>query len=129
LTSPDKLIECIGQGLDRLKADVVHVGVFDYATIFRERRLKREELLAGASTAVFANVLPRWDSAESLIFPGPYGSETVAYDSASLRPYPFEANAAILVADYTPCALSRLLQLHSGYCGCLFPQTIQSHLK
>jgi glutamine synthetase len=101
LTSPDKLIERIAQGLDRLKADVVHVGVFDYATIFRERRLKREELLVGAPTAVFANVLPRWDSAESIIFPGPYGSETVVYDSASLRPYPFEPNAATMVADYT----------------------------
>jgi glutamine synthetase len=30
-----------------------------------------------------------------------YRSETVAYDIASLRPYPFEKNAAALVADYT----------------------------
>jgi glutamine synthetase len=89
------------KALDAMKADVVHVGVFDYATMFRERRLRREELLAGAETAVFANVLPKWDSAESILFPGPYRSETVAYDVASLRPYPFEPNAAALVADYT----------------------------
>lgn len=101
MTSPDELLEGIGQALDRLTADVVHVGLFDYATIFRERRLKREELLASAPTAMFANVLPKWDRAESIIFPGPYGSETVAYDGASLRPYPFEPNAAVMVADYT----------------------------
>jgi glutamine synthetase len=91
----------IAAELDRLGADVVHVGLFDYATMFRERRMRRDDLLAGAETAVFANVLPKWDSAESILAPGPYGSETVAYDPASLRPYPFEPRAAALVADYT----------------------------
>lgn len=91
----------LARALDALKADIVHVGVFDYATMFRERRLRRDDLLAGAATAVFANVLPKWDSAESILFPGPYRSETVAYDIDSLRPYPFEKNAAALVADYT----------------------------
>jgi glutamine synthetase len=91
----------IAAGLDRLGAEVVHVGLFDYATMFRERRMRRDDLLAGADTAVFANVLPKWDTAESILAPGPYGSETVAYDPASLRPYPFEPRAAALVADYT----------------------------
>lgn len=87
--------------LDRLEADVVHVGLFDLAGLFRERRLRRQELLETAETAVFANVLPKWDSAESILAPGPYGSETIAYDPASIRPYPFEPRAAALVADYT----------------------------
>jgi glutamine synthetase len=91
----------IAAGLDRLGAEVVHVGLFDYATMFRERRMHRDDLLAGADTAVFANVLPKWDMAESILAPGPYGSETVAYDPASLRPYPFEPRAAAMVADYT----------------------------
>ena len=91
----------LAKALDAMKADVVHVGVFDYASMFRERRLRREDLLNGAETAVFANVLPKWDSAESILFPGPYRSETVTYDVGSLRPYPFEANAAALVADYS----------------------------
>lgn len=91
----------LAKALDAIRADVVHVGVFDYVSMFRERRLRRDDLLAGADTAVFANVLPKWDSAESILFPGPYRSETVDYDVASLRPYPFEANAAALVADYT----------------------------
>lgn len=91
----------LAAALDAMKAEVVHVGIFDYATMFRERRLRRAELLAGAGTARFANVLPKWDLAESILFPGPYGSETIAYDVASLRPYPFEPDAAALVADYT----------------------------
>lgn len=87
--------------LDKLGADVAHVGVFDYATMFRERRLRRDELLATADTAVFANVLPKWDLAEEIKFPGSYGSETIALDVESIRPYPFEPSAAAVVADYT----------------------------
>ena len=91
----------IAKALDELGADVVHVGIFDYATMFRERRLRREELLASTETAVFANVLPKWDTAEEIRFPGPYGSETIALDASSIRPYPFEPGAAAMVADYT----------------------------
>lgn len=91
----------LAKALDALRADVVHVGIFDFGAAFRERRLRRDELLAGADTAMFANVPPKWDLAESILFPGPYCSETVVYDVASLRPYPFEANAAVLVADYS----------------------------
>lgn len=91
----------LAKALDAMNTEIVHVGVFDYATLFRERRLHREELLSGAETAVFANVLPKWDLSEKIQFPGPYGSETVGYDVASLRPYPFEKNAAALVADYS----------------------------
>lgn len=91
----------IAKKLDRLEADIVHVGLFDLAAMFRERRLRRQELLETAETAVFANVLPKWDSADSILAPGPYGSETIAYDPESIRPYPFEPRAAALVADYT----------------------------
>ena len=86
--------------LEMLGADVVHVGLFDYSTAFRERRLRRAELIAQAGTAVFANVLPKWDSAEVLLFPGPYQSEAITLDPESLRPYPFEPDAAAMVADY-----------------------------
>lgn len=91
----------IASALDELGADVVHVGVFDYATMFRERRLRRDQLLACTETALFANVLPKWDTAEEIRFPGPYGSETIALDAGSIRPYPFEPGAAAMVADYT----------------------------
>jgi glutamine synthetase len=101
VTEQSELSAKIARELDRLDADVVHVGLFDFATMFRERRLRRADLLSGADTAVFANVLPKWDSAESILAPGPYRSETVAYDPDSIRPYPFEPRAVALVADYT----------------------------
>jgi glutamine synthetase len=91
----------LAEALEAIEADIVHVGIFDYAGMFRERRLRRADLVKGADTAVFANVLPKWDLGENILFPGPYGSETVAYDVSSVRPYPFEKNAAALVADYT----------------------------
>jgi glutamine synthetase len=93
--------EALTKALDALKAEIVHVGIFDYMSMFRERRLHRDDLLQGAETAMFANVLPKWDSSETIMFPGPYGSETVNYDVSSLRPYPFEPQAAALVADYS----------------------------
>lgn len=91
----------IARALDTLKADVVHVGLFDYAAMFRERRLRRDDFLATLDTAVFANVPPKWDSAESIFAAGPYRSETIAVDGDSIRPYPFEPAAAVLVADYS----------------------------
>jgi glutamine synthetase len=93
--------KALAQALERLGVEVVHAGIFDFAGMFRERRLRREELLDGADTAVFANVVTKWDIGESILFPGPYRSETVSYDVESLRPYPFEAKAAALVMDYT----------------------------
>ncbi|WP_119299645.1 type I glutamate--ammonia ligase [Dongia deserti] len=101
MTSHSDVSARIAKELDRLDADIVHVGLFDFATMFRERRLRREDLLSGADHAVFANVLPKWDAAESILAPGPYGSETIAYDPDSIRPYPFEPRAVALVADYT----------------------------
>ncbi len=90
----------LARALEAMGADIVHAGLFDFAAMFRERRLRREDLVAGAETAMFANVLPKWDVAETIMFPGPYGSEAIRYDVSSLRPYPFEARAAALVADY-----------------------------
>jgi glutamine synthetase len=68
--------------------------------MFRERRLATGDLLAGEETAMFANVLPKWDIAEAIRFPGPYGSERIRYDVGSVRPWPFEPKAAAVVADY-----------------------------
>ena len=87
--------------LQRLDADIVHTGVFDFSTAYRERRLHRADLLANVDHAVFANVPPKWDMAESILAPGPYRSETIAYDPASVRAYQFEPRAALLVADFT----------------------------
>lgn len=95
------LVKKLEDALKERAAEVVHVGLFDYASVFRERRLRRADFLAAMDTARFANVLPKWDVGEVLRFPAPYGSETIAYDVNSVRRHPFEVEAALVVADYT----------------------------
>ncbi len=78
-----------------------HVGIFDLMGTFRERRLGVEDVASvmdgGGS---FVNVLPQWDAGEQVIGSGPFVGEQVAVDPASIRPYPFEDNACLMVADY-----------------------------
>lgn len=79
----------------------VHVGIFDIDAAFRQQRLDRDQLsraLAGGYS--FCNVLHKWDSAEAVYAEGPYVDEAVGLDPGSLRRYPFEADAALLIADY-----------------------------
>lgn len=99
--SRDDATSRLQRAFEEAKADIIHIGVFDYAAMFRERRLRRADALATAATAVFANVLPKWDSAEQIFAAGPYRSETIALDPDSIRPYPFEPSAVAIVADYT----------------------------
>lgn len=89
------------KSLEEIGAEVVHAGIFDFGTMFRERRLRREDFLATFETAVFANVPAKWDAGENILFPGPYASEPVAFDEQSIRAYPFEQGAAAIVGDYT----------------------------
>lgn len=88
--------------LERDGIDILHVGLFDYASVFRERRLKREQFLAWARDPRFSNTLPHWDSADSLFGGGPYLTEALSLDVESLRPYAFEPNAAAIVARVRP---------------------------
>ena len=83
--------------VERLAAEsceVAHVGLFDLNATFRERRVRVGDLARvfgpGGS---FANVLHQWDTGERVFGAGPFVSEPVAIDPASLRPYPFEAKA------------------------------------
>ncbi len=89
----------------RLKADgraIVHVGIFDTFGTFRERRLALDDLArVYGPGGTFVNVLPLWDAGESVFDAGPFVGEAVALDPDSARPYPFEDDAAVLIADYT----------------------------
>ncbi|MFT5116066.1 MAG: glutamine synthetase [Parasphingorhabdus sp.] len=85
-------------------ADVTtaHVGIFDLMGTFRERRLGINDVASvmdGGGT--FVNVLPQWDAGENVIGSGPFVGESVAVDPESIRPYPFEDNACLMIADYT----------------------------
>lgn len=81
----------------------VHVGLFDLDASLRERRLPLavfDRVLRDGYS--FVNVLHQWDTADSV---HPHASrfvdEPVAIDLGSGRPYAFEADAALFVADYS----------------------------
>jgi len=108
----------LDEAVNRLReagVEVAHVGLVDLFGTLRERRVAVADLpLVFGETATFANVLPQWDAAEQVFAEGPFGGEPIALDLSSLRPYPFEASACLLIADYTgpsaPLSPRRLLQ-------------------
>lgn len=94
-------IEAAAEAFGASDIEVVHVGQFDYAGIFRERRLRKASFMAWARAPKFANTLAKWDSADSLFAGGPHLTEPVAIDWTSLRRWSFEARAALLIADFS----------------------------
>lgn len=87
--------------LEENHVEVVHVGQFDHAGTFRERRLPRDSFIAWAREPQFANTIALWDSADTLFGSGPYLTEDVAIDVSSLRQYPFEPNASVVIAEFS----------------------------
>ncbi|MGR3315101.1 hypothetical protein [Roseovarius indicus] len=81
------------------EAEVVHVGQFDYASIFRERRLRRDQFLQWAQDPRFANVVAYWDSADNLIGGSSYYTERQKIDPDSIRRYPAEPGAVAIIAE------------------------------
>ena len=81
--------------------EFAHVGLFDLNGGFRERRIRTADLdnVIGQD-GTFVNVLPQWDVGEAVAGSGPFVGEKVTLDPASIRPYPFEDKAAIVVAEY-----------------------------
>lgn len=101
--------------LDAEGVTTAHVGIFDLMGTFRERRLNIGDVASVLDGGItFVNVLPQWDAAEQVFGSGPFVGERVSIDPGSIRPYPFEDNACLMVADYAgpSAALSprRLLQ-------------------
>ncbi|MPL88363.1 L-glutamine synthetase [Rhodobacter sp. 140A] len=90
--------------LDALNAEIVHVGQFDYASVFRERRLRRPQFLDWATDARFANVLAYWDSADSLYGGDAFYTETVEIDPSSMRRNPSEPGAVTVIAELSGAA-------------------------
>lgn len=85
--------------LDQFAAEVVHVGQFDLASVFRERRLRRPQFLDWAEDPRFANVLPYWDIADNLFGGTRYYTETVEIDPSSMRRNPSEPGAVSVIAE------------------------------
>lgn len=85
----------------RERIEFVHLGLFDTEGVFREKRLPvalaQRYLQEGWS---FIDALPFWGPNDAVRADRPYRSEACTIDPGSLRPYPFEAGSALLVADY-----------------------------
>ncbi len=81
--------------------EFAHVGLFDLNGGFRERRIRVDDLdqVIGVN-GTFVNVLPQWDVGEAVAGAGPFVGESISLDPNSIRPYPFEEDAAIVVAEY-----------------------------
>lgn len=80
-------------------AEVVHVGQFDYASVFRERRLRSAQFLQWAQEPRFGNVVALWDSADTIISGSRYFTEVQVIDPDSIRRYPAEADAIAMIAE------------------------------
>ncbi len=81
--------------------EVVHLGIFDLDCVLRERRFRMEQARRYLlNDPTFVNVIHKWDVSDAVTAPGPFVGEAIAADPDSARPYPFEANAAMLLADY-----------------------------
>ncbi len=93
--------DTVADVLARERIEIVHAGLFDTEGVFREKRLPvvqaRHYLDAGWS---FIDALPYWGPNDTTRADRAYHSEACRLDLASLRPYPFEPHAALLVADY-----------------------------
>ena len=89
----------LNDALDRHGAEVVHVGQFDLASVFRERRLRRKPFLDWAEDPRFANVIAHWDINDSLFGGSRFYTETVEIDPASIRRNPSEPGAVTMIAE------------------------------
>ncbi len=96
----DRDLSDLAAGLESQAADIVHLGLFDLDSGLRERRLAKADLLSSLEDLSFVNVLPQWDRGERVFGAGPFVGEAIRPDPASLRPYPFEADASLLICDY-----------------------------
>jgi glutamine synthetase len=80
---------------------VAHVGLFDFTGAFRGKRLD-----AGAFEAAldkgwhFIDALPFWMHDETCFAERGFVDEAVTIDPDTVRPYPFEQNAKLAIADY-----------------------------
>jgi glutamine synthetase len=86
--------------LDRHQAEIIHVGQFDYASIFRMRRYRRAAFLEWASEPRFPNVLPYWDQTDDLWGGTAYFPQEVTIDTGSIRRSAAESGAVTLMCEF-----------------------------
>ncbi|MEL7048540.1 MAG: glutamine synthetase, partial [Pseudomonadota bacterium] len=80
---------------------IAHVGIFDFTGAFREKRLSGPAFRDCLATEWrFIDALPYWMYDESCFSEMGFKDERVLIDADSIRPYPFENDACLAVADY-----------------------------
>ncbi len=93
-------MQALIDALDRYKAEVIHVGQFDYASIFRMRRYRRAPFLEWASEPRFPNVLPYWDQTDDLWGGDAFFPQEVTIDVESIRRSASEPGAVTLMCEF-----------------------------
>lgn len=93
-------MQALIDALDRHKAAVIHVGQFDYASIFRMRRYRREPFLEWASEPRFPNVLPYWDQTDDLWGGDAFFPQEVTIDVDSIRRSAAEPDAVTVLCEF-----------------------------
>jgi glutamine synthetase len=85
----------------RRGAGSVHLGIFDFTGAFREKRLDAAAYERAARAGWhFIDALPYWMHDETCFEDRAYADEAVVVDADTLRPWPFESDARLAVADY-----------------------------
>ncbi len=100
MSEREPAIAALSIGLQQQAAEIVHLGLFDLDCGFRGRRLRKADLITSLPDLAFVNVLPQWDMSEAVFGAGPFEGERITPDLASLRPYPFEPDANLIVCDF-----------------------------
>ena len=85
--------------LEENNAEVIHVGQFDLASVFRERRLRKDQFLEWAKDPRFSNTLAYWDTGDALFAGTSYGTPPQTIDTTSIRSYPAEAGGVVIIAE------------------------------
>jgi glutamine synthetase len=87
--------------LNRSDIEAVHVGLFDSSGTFRDKRMSA----SAAARAIeqgwsFIDAIQWWGPADDVWREGGSTHQPVMIDRASGRPFPFESDAALFVADF-----------------------------
>lgn len=83
------------------QSDITHVGIFDFTGAFREKRFTAPAFDRIKSEGWrFIDALPFWMHDETCFAEKGFVDEAVQLDFNSKRNFPFEPNAALIVADY-----------------------------
>jgi glutamine synthetase len=80
---------------------VAHVGLFDFTGAFRGKRLDAAAFKAALTHGWrFIDALPFWMHDETCFAERGFVDEAVGIDADTVRPYPFEPDAKLAIADY-----------------------------